>query len=227
MRTAAVLPVKRLALSKRRLRAAVAQPLRGELAYAMVSDVLEALRRCRSIEHTFAVTADERAASAARAQGATVLADTAEEGQSAAAVSGIKRVIDAGFERVLCVPGDCPALDPAQLESLLAAEAAGAAERREVVIVPDRHGTGTNALLLAPPDAIVPAFGPDSFERHRSLARAASLACRVERPPSLLLDIDTGEDLAQLKRTAARDGSASRTRALLANALDGSPPRVS
>jgi 2-phospho-L-lactate guanylyltransferase len=224
MRTAAVLPVKRLGLAKRRLRAAVEQPLRGELAYAMVSDVLDALCRCRSLERTIVVTADARAASAARERGADVLLENDEQGQSAAALSGIKRALEAGFERVLCVPGDCPALDPAQLESLLAPRHA---ERGEVVIVPDRHGTGTNALLLAPPDAIAPAFGPDSFQRHRRLTEAASLACRVERPSSLLLDIDTGEDLAQLKPNTTRDGSAPRTRVLLADALDHSRPRSS
>jgi 2-phospho-L-lactate/phosphoenolpyruvate guanylyltransferase len=219
MRTAAVLPVKRFALAKRRLRAAVAQPLRGELAYAMMSDVLDALSRCQPIEHTIVITADERAASAAQELGADVLHDSAEGGQSIAALSGIKHALQVGFERVLCVPGDCPALDPAQLEALLAPRAPD----REVVIVPDRHGTGTNALLLTPPDAIVPAFGPGSFERHRTLVEAASLAWRVERPSSLLLDIDTREDLSQLKPTTKRERSASRTSLLLADALERSP----
>jgi len=77
-----------------------------------------------------------------------------------------------GIERVLCVPGDCPTLDPAELNALLRADSAGGGER-EVVIVPDRHGTGTNGLLLAPPDAIAPSFGPGSCERHRALALAA------------------------------------------------------
>jgi 2-phospho-L-lactate guanylyltransferase len=90
--------------------------------------------------------------------------------------------------------------------------------------VPDRHGTGTNGLLLTPPDAISPSFGPGSFERHRALALAAGLPCRVERPPSLLLDIDTGADLAALReRLTAEEPEgrrvrASRTRAVLGRA---------
>ena len=65
--------------------------------------------------------------------------------------------------------------------------------------MPDRHGTGTNALLLAPPDAIVPAFGPGSFDRHVAAARAAGVAAHVERLPSLALDVDTAGDLAALR----------------------------
>jgi 2-phospho-L-lactate/phosphoenolpyruvate guanylyltransferase len=117
---------------------------------------------------------------------------------------------------VLCIPGDCPALDPSELDALLAC-AAAAAEARSVVIVPDRHGTGTNGLLLTPPDAIAPAFGPDSCERHRALARAAGVDCRVAHPSSLLLDVDTGADLAALReRLASADAPAERTRAVLA-----------
>ena len=72
-----------------------------------------------------------------------------------------------GADRALLVPGDCPALDPGEVSALLAHTA-------PVVIVPDRHGTGTNALLLAPPDAIAPSFGPGSFARHAALAGAAA-----------------------------------------------------
>ncbi len=103
-----------------------------------------------------------------------------------------RHALEDGFERVLCVPGDCPALSPAELQALLAGPSAPGPE---VVIVPDRHGTGTNGLLLAPPDAIEPSFGPGSCERHRALVLAAGAALRVERPASLLLDIDTGADL--------------------------------
>jgi 2-phospho-L-lactate guanylyltransferase len=204
MRTAAILPVKRFARAKQRLGASVADPLRLELARAMVADVLLALAQTEAIERTIVVTGEDSVAIAARQQGAIVLDDEAEAGQSAAASLGVGRATAEGFERVLCVPGDCPALDPAELEALLGA---GARDHRapQVVILPDRHGTGTNGLLLSPPEAIAPSFGPDSCERHRALALAAGVACRVERVPSLLLDIDTGADLDALRRRAIVD----------------------
>ncbi|MGH2853860.1 MAG: 2-phospho-L-lactate guanylyltransferase [Solirubrobacteraceae bacterium] len=213
MRTAAILPVKRFVRAKQRLGQTVADPLRADLARAMVGDVLSALRACSAVERTIVVTSEAAVAAAASYQGEIVVDDTAEEGQSAAVARGIERAVAEGFERVLCIPGDCPALDPVEVAALLAVEPGGP---NEVVVVPDRHGTGTNGLLLTPPDAIPPSFGPGSCERHRRLAQAAGVVCRVERVPTLLLDIDTGEDLAVLReRLAGEPRGAPRTRKVL------------
>jgi 2-phospho-L-lactate/phosphoenolpyruvate guanylyltransferase len=223
MRTAAILPVKRFAAAKSRLGASVAEELRRELARAMVADVLVALARVASIECTIVVTREHGLGEIAREVGALIVEDSDEQGQSAAVTLGVRRALAEGIERVLCIPGDCPALEPSELDALLAsAHSDGGSERgREVVIVPDRHGTGTNGLLLTPPDAISPSFGPGSCERHRELARNAGAALRVERPPSLLLDIDTGADLAALRARLGAEppvgplADASRTRAVL------------
>jgi len=82
--------------------------------------------------------------------------------------------------------------------------------------VGDRHGTGTNALVLAPPDAMAPGFGPDSFARHVAAAEEAGVSHRVELAASLAHDVDTPEDLADL--WSAIDGvrgGAQRTRGTL------------
>jgi 2-phospho-L-lactate guanylyltransferase len=131
---------------------------------------------------------------------------------------GLAWAIREGFERALCVPGDCPTLNPDELTELLG----GAPDR--VVIVPDRHGSGTNGLLLTPPDAISPSFGPDSRARHELLAEQAATSWRIERPASLLLDIDTGEDLAVLReRLAGERVRAPRTRSVLERSGTPSP----
>lgn len=213
MRTAAILPVKRFERAKQRLGASVPDPLRLALARAMVGDVLGALRDCAALDVRIVVTSEASVAAAARCQGAIVVEDAAEEGQSAAAALGLARAKAEGAQCALCVPGDCPALDPAELDALLNSARAGV---REVVIVPDRHGTGTNGLLLTPADAIAPSFGPGSRERHAELARTAGVSCRIARLSSLLLDIDTGEDLAALRESLAGERvRAPRTRAAL------------
>jgi 2-phospho-L-lactate guanylyltransferase len=220
VRTAAILPVKRFAAAKSRLGESVAEELRARLARAMVADVLQALANSNAIERTIVVTCEPGLPETAREHGALVIADTAEDGQSAAVLLGIERARADGFERVLCIPGDCPALDASELDALLAAadarrsEDAGAGA--EVTIIPDRHGSGTNGLLLTPPNAIAASFGVDSRERHEALARAAGARCLIASPASLLLDIDTGADLAALgDRLSATRAAASRTRAVL------------
>jgi 2-phospho-L-lactate guanylyltransferase len=216
VRTAAILPVKRFSQAKQRLGTSVADQLRLALAAAMVGDVMDALGHTPAITLTVVVTSEERVARAARALGALVLADEQERGQSAAASLGIERALAEGAERVLCVPGDCPALAPADLQRLLTEDEQHALGRARVAIVPDRHGTGTNGLLIAPPGVLSPSFGPGSCERHRELARAAGAQCRIARVPSLLLDIDTGADLEVLRERLERSPArAARTRAVL------------
>lgn len=217
MRTAAVLPVKRFAAAKTRLGASVADDLRLALARAMVADVIGALAECREVELTILVTGQDDLAHDARASGAVLIEDRSDRGQSAAVSRGIARAVADGFERVLCVPGDCPALDAAEVGALLSSSTA------DVVIVPDRHGSGTNALLLSPPDAIAPSFGPDSCARHRASAIAANLSWSLEQVSSLLLDVDTGADLEALReRLAGTTAPAPRTRALLGRGADPS-----
>ena len=225
LRTATILPVKRFSHAKQRLGESVDDSLRRRLAAAMVQDVLDALADAHELAFTVVVTSETSVADAARALGALIVDDDAELGQSAAAARGIELARLEGAERIVCVPGDCPALDPSELGALLrehdAAHAGG--QGAHVVIVPDRHGTGTNGLLLSPPDAIEPSFGPGSCARHQELAQSAGAECSVRGLPSLMLDIDTGADLAVLReRLATKPGRARRTRAVLADAA-GTP----
>jgi 2-phospho-L-lactate/phosphoenolpyruvate guanylyltransferase len=214
MSTIAILPVKRFTAAKRRLDGDLADGTRRALAEAMVTDVLIALRRAKLVDDVLVVSGEHAAvALAAGYDAAAVIDDPSDSGHSAAAVRGVEAALERGASRVLLVPGDCPALDPAQLDGLLARPV----HAPEVVVVPDRHGSGTNALLLTPPDVMNPSFGPGSRERHERLAREAGAAVEVVEVPSLGLDVDTLDDLEAL-RTALEDarGGASHTRGLLA-----------
>ena len=211
MRTAAVLPVKSFGRAKQRLDAAVGPPDRAELAAAMVGDVLAALGAVGGLAELIVVTAEPRAAEAARGAGAQLVDDPVEAGQSDAAARGVRAAIARGAHRVLLVPGDCPALDPGEVTTLLDGYVDAG-----LVIVPDRHGSGTNALRIAPPGAIEPSFGPGSFARHAAFGVAAGVRVRVAHAPSLELDVDTPGDLAALRAAlASLRGAAPRTRALL------------
>ena len=213
MRTLAVLPIKSFSAAKQRLGALLGSGSRQALAQAMFSDVLSALSHVDGIEAIAVVTADPAAEATAAASGVLVLGDPPEAGQSRATLVGIHHAQAGGFERVLLVPGDTPLLDSDELSGLLRRSAEA---RLATVVVPDRHGTGTNALLLSPPGAIEPSFGPGSLERHVEAARAAGITCAVDPLPSLVLDVDTPEDLAELTaQLNERRGHAPQTRGAL------------
>lgn len=211
MRATAVLPVKRFAEAKRRLAAGMDDERREAVVEAMLGDVLEAIGAARSIEHTIVVSDERRAVAVAEAAGATVLADPGgaaggavegegpSEGHSHAALAGVARATELGAACVVLLPGDCPLLDPRDLDRLLTGM-----PDPFVAVVPDRHGAGTNALALAPPDAILPAFGEGSRERHVAAARAAGVPYAVEELPSLALDLDTPADVVALTRELGR-----------------------
>lgn len=207
MKATAIVPVKRFGEAKRRLATGIDDERRQALVAAMLEDTLEAIAAARSVERTIVVTGDPRAQEIVAASAAEVLPDPADEGHVVAALAGIARAEVDGAECAVLLPGDCPLLDPKELDRLLTGVPSS-----YVAIVPDRHGSGTNALVLAPPGAIEPAFGEGSRERHVAAAREAGLPYAVEELPSLALDLDTPADLVALTRALeAGRGRASRT----------------
>jgi 2-phospho-L-lactate guanylyltransferase len=199
MRATAIIPVKRFGHAKQRLLDALDRPGRAALVKAMLRDVLDAVSDAREVERLIVVTGEGRAERIAlrHAQRTTtpleVMRDPQDSGHPQAAMLGIVRAKALGADCVALLPGDCPLLDPAELDAALDRMRDG-----RVAVIPDRHGTGTNGLLLSPADAIGPAFGEGSRERHVERARAAGRDAAVEELRSLALDLDTPDDLEAL-----------------------------
>jgi 2-phospho-L-lactate guanylyltransferase len=108
------------------------------------------------------------------------------------------------------VAADCPLIDPAELDELLSSASA------DVVLVPDRHEAGTNALLINPSGPFEPQFGPDSLARHMQQARRRELTFAVEQVASLAIDLDTPDDLELLEQKLERaHGRAPRMQGVL------------
>ncbi|MCO1596160.1 2-phospho-L-lactate guanylyltransferase [Micromonospora sp. RHAY321] len=208
-RWAVVVPVKRLAAAKSRLRGALPGVPHEELALALAADTVRAVLACPAVAEALVVTDDARVAAVARAAGARVLADEPDAGLNAAFRHGAAGAT-AGW--VAGLTADLPALRPAELTgALLAARSGRSGVRR---FVPDAPGTGT-VLLAAPPGVpLEPRFGVGSAAAH-----AASGALPLTGDwPSLRRDVDTAADLA----AAALLGLGPRTAAL---AGVGSPAR--
>lgn len=197
--------MKRFDAAKQRLAAGVDPERRRELAAAMLADVLEAIGAARTVERLIVVTGDPVAQELAAEADAEVVPDPEDAGHVAAAQAGIARAEVEGAKRVALLAGDCPLLDPRELDRLLTG-----VPGNYVGIVPDRHGTGTNALLLSPPGAIVPAFGEGSRDRHVEAARTAGIPFGIEELPSIELDLDTPADVIALTRELEKEPKRAR-----------------
>ena len=192
----------------------------------MLTDVMAAIERSAAIERVVVVTGEGRAEKlameSAKRMGTPVevLQDPRDPGHSEAATLGIVRAKALGADCVALLPGDCPLLDPGELDAALARMEPG-----RVAVVPDRHGTGTNGLLMAPPDAIGPAFGPDSCERHLDRAGRAGWTAVREDLPSLALDLDTPDDLDRCASASAATRRRRPPRRAWWRRCDLHPPR--
>ena len=177
MRATAIIPVKRYRAAKQRLLETLDSAQRTALVEAMLTDVLGSVTACDAVERVIVVTGERRAERIAlrQAQRATtpleVLREPADTGHSDAATLGIIRAKALGADCVALLPGDCPLLDSVELDAAIRRMAGG-----RVAVVPDRHGTGTNALLLSPPDA-----GAQHLKALAAISRVTRDAATLER----------------------------------------------
>ena len=201
----AILPVKARAGAKQRLAGFLTAPQREALARMLFEEMIGKLMAARGLDRVVVATSELSAAKYARRAGADVFEETDQRSHSHSADRAAGRAMREGARTVLLLPIDVPLATVAEIESL--ADAA----RPGVIIVPSADGSGTNALVRTPPDAIESRFGRDSFRAHLEQARARGIPAEVMRPPGIVFDVDTPEDVAELL-TRAPD---SRTAALL------------
>ena len=187
LHTTAIVPVKGLSTANGRLNGLLSEDERTRLAEALFLDLIVKLPRSRRIDDVLIVTADPSVARQAGWFDHKVLVQEPDVDLSP------EHLAADGAKRVAMLPVDCPMLDMEELDAHLGRSA------RTALIVPDRHGTGTNALMLNPPELFLPAFGPYSCARHVSRARATGQSFALEEVESLSTDLDTPEDFTLLR----------------------------
>jgi 2-phospho-L-lactate guanylyltransferase len=190
-RIVAVIPVGELERAKSRLGEVLDAEERRDLVLALLERTLAATRDTPRVSETVVVTPDDEVASIAQSAGARVIRQS-DRGLNHGLDEARAAAVDAGATALLVLPAGLPGVSPAAIEAVLAT--LDDQPPPLVAIVPDRHGRGTNALLLSPPGVIEFAFGGDSRVAHRHAADAASTRV-VELDGPLSLDIDTPEDL--------------------------------
>jgi 2-phospho-L-lactate/phosphoenolpyruvate guanylyltransferase len=184
----AVVPVKRLSEAKSRLSGHLSTTARHSMVLSLLDGVVSALRSSGCIDRIALTTPD---VDMAHDLGLECIPDRGNLNASLAGAS--KWAMCIGAHALLIVPADLPFLEGSCIRSLvqIGAEA-------PIVIAPTHDG-GTGALLLTPPHVLSPSFGPNSFERHLSLARQHGVEVRVMEDIAFRYDLDTPQDLERLR----------------------------
>jgi 2-phospho-L-lactate guanylyltransferase len=190
-RIVAIVPVGALVGAKSRLGAVLDAEERLELALRLARTTISSVVATPGIAETLVVTPDDAVRELAAGLGARPIRQR-DGGLNRGIDVGREEALAGGASAVVILPIDLPEISPAAVAALLTPLVTR--RRPLVVIVPDRHGRGTNALLLAPPDAIDTCFGGDSRAAHEGAARAAG-AELIELGGPLTLDLDTPDDL--------------------------------
>ncbi|MDH3225470.1 MAG: 2-phospho-L-lactate guanylyltransferase [Thermoleophilia bacterium] len=196
---AAIIPVKPLETSLGRLADVLDGPRRRALQAAMLADVLGACTHASRLAATYLVTADPGAAVIAGTFGARLVDDhSPPQGINPAVERGQSQAIADGYRSALVMTADLPQITPTAIDGVI--EAGGGFD---ATLVPSESGTGTNAMLLRPPDVLRPEFGSGSLARHIAQASAARIRHQILEVGNLAIDVDTPEDLLEAIRSGA------------------------
>ncbi len=192
MTTWAIIPVKPLRQSKRRLAHLLSAAERADLIHSFLDDLLSVLGEMPGIDRVLVVTGDSEVAALAEARGAALLREEVPVGLNAAVARGIEYAIRNGATAALVLPADLPFARVADIEAMLRPLATG--DRPLIALTGDEGEEGTNALLLAPPGDFTFHYGPGSFEAHRIEAAARQRTMHIIHAPGLRFDLDTEAD---------------------------------
>jgi 2-phospho-L-lactate guanylyltransferase len=195
----AIVPVKPLRRGKSRLAGILSEEERTVLNQDLLERTLKTLSGLKELDQVLVVSRDQHALNIARNHGAkTVQEDGQPHLNTALARATVVAQVHA-TQGVLILPADLPLLRPDDVLALIDR----AIKPPVVVIAPDRHGRGTNALLMVPAGLIEYDFGENSFERHCERAVKAGARLEVVELPSLGLDLDLPEDLEMVRKLEA------------------------
>lgn len=197
----AIIPIGMLDGAKSRLGAVLDAEERLDLTLHLARRTIAAALATPGIAETIVVSPDEAVRRLAEELGARPLRQR-NGGLNRGIDAARSEALAAGASAVLILPIDLPEVSSAAIGDVLAA--LDRPRRPLVAIVPDRHGRGTNALLLAPPDAIDTCFGGDSRSAHAAAAAAAG-AELIELGGPLALDLDTPDDLLLAEASLRRN----------------------
>ena len=188
----AVVALKTLSQSKRRLSAVLNDSQRCDLVEAMAQDVLSCLMTHPEIDTVHAVCGDGWSRNAFP-EGPLMVWQEAEKQEDGLIAAYEMIAAKTAAERLLFIHADLPFLGQEDISALIAAS-----RDHHAVLSPDLIETGTNAVLRWRHQSLPLCFGEDGFARHQQAAKAAESPWRVVRARGVALDVDEPADLNRL-----------------------------
>ncbi|HJS17132.1 MAG TPA: 2-phospho-L-lactate guanylyltransferase [Anaerolineales bacterium] len=192
----AIIPVKPLRRGKSRLASALSEDERTELNRTLLEHTLKTLTGLKELEEVLVISRDPQALTVARNCGARTVRENGQPELNTALKRATVIAQVYATRGVLVLPADLPLISREDVLALIE----HAADPPVVVIAPDRHGKGTNALLISPSGLIEYDFGEDSFQRHCERVRQSGARLEILDLPSLSLDLDLPEDLELIRK---------------------------
>ena len=192
----AIVPVKPLRLGKSRLSGVLSDDERAILNRMFLEQTLDVLRNTPAISQTLVVSRDPAALAIAREFGARTVLEDGNPNLNSALTRATMLARNYATRGVLVLPADLPLLTKEDLVLFFD----HINKSPCVLITPDRHENGTNAMLMTPGGLIKYEFGIGSFQRHCKSALAAGARLEIVRNQHIELDLDTPDDLALLRQ---------------------------
>lgn len=204
-----LVPQRGLGTGKTRLKGVLAPRQRLALNAMLLHRALDAVAACEGgLGRCIVASAGEETLALARARGALPLADRPGAGLNAALERARAHARAQGAGSILVLPADLPWVSGAALARLRAAVAPG-----RCAVVADKHGSGTNGLLLPAGLELAFAFGAASLGRHVAGCRALGQEPLVWRDEALALDLDLPVDYRAWRAQGGGEASAHARRA--------------
>ncbi len=187
----AIVPVKRIGVSKRRLSQSLSAQERKSLTVAMLEDVLQALK-ASTVGKVLVVSNDPNVRPIAEQFGFSFFSPF-RKGLNFAIEEAFALSMRNKAESVLVLPADIPLVTSKDIDVIVKLGSDG----QRIVLVPSRDW-GTNAFFQCPPHLIHACFGPNSFTKHMHEARGKGVCVKFYHSLGTGLDIDSVEDLCLL-----------------------------
>jgi 2-phospho-L-lactate/phosphoenolpyruvate guanylyltransferase len=187
----AIVPVKPLRRGKSRLSGILTEDERADLNRTLLQHTLETLTTLKEVEEVLVISRDPQVLTIARNYGARTVREDGQPDLNTALNRATVIAQVYATRGVLVLPADLPLIS--REDALVLVERSN--DPPVVVIAPDRHQKGTNALLIAPAGLIEYQFGENSFQRHCNLVKRAGARLEIVNLHSLGLDLDSPEDL--------------------------------